>query len=88
MSNCGIKPLGMHTYQSSTAELPVKAWQMTMTLSLVSFNFPHVLYATGTSLRITPDSKVKDGTQNISCSIRDAYGLVMTEVLKDKMRMN
>lgn len=31
------------TYQSSTSALPVNAWHIIMTLSLVSFSFPHVL---------------------------------------------
>ena len=38
---------------------------MTMQLSLFALSLPHVLYATGTSLRVSPDSRVKDGIETI-----------------------
>lgn len=43
---------------------------MIMTLSFASFNFPHVLYATGTSFSTGPDSRVKDGTIYMLWSMR------------------
>lgn len=67
---------GGNTHQSSTSELPVNAWQMIITLSLFSFNFPHVLYATGTSLRVSPHSSVKDGRTRICWSMATSGDIV------------
>jgi hypothetical protein len=52
-------------HQSSTSALPVNAWQMTMTLSPRPLSFPHVLYATGTSFSLYPDSSSNSGIVTI-----------------------
>lgn len=48
-------------HQSSTSAEPVRAWQMTRQLSPRGLSLPQVLYATGTSWSVTPDSSVKEG---------------------------
>ena len=68
------------TNQSSTSALPVNAWQIIITLSLVSFSLPHVLYAIGTFFKLLPDSKIKEGTTNVSCSSKEAKWEVMVQV--------
>jgi hypothetical protein len=65
------------THQSSTSALPVKAWQIIMTLSLVELRVPHVLYATGTSHRTLPHSSVKAGTVWMDWSMRAAKGDIL-----------
>ena len=40
----------------------MNAWQMIITLSLVSFNFPHVLNAISILLSTDPRSSMKEGT--------------------------
>ena len=62
------------TDQSSTSELPVRAWQITKQLSLFSLSFPQVLYVTGISLSFTPDSKVKLGIVIVLCDMSSANG--------------
>jgi hypothetical protein len=49
---------------------------MTRQLSCSAFSLPHVLYATGTSLSVTPDSRVKLGIMVIFWVIRAANGLL------------
>lgn len=49
-------------HQSLTSALPDNAWHMTIALSPFSESFPRVLYATGTLCKMTPDSRVKEGT--------------------------
>jgi len=55
----------LQLYQSSTSALPESAWQIIMTFDPSAFSFPHVLYATGTRLKITPDSSSNSGTITI-----------------------
>lgn len=55
-------------HQSATSALPLRAWHMTRALSLFSESWPRVVYATGTFLRVTPDSRVKEGTMAKSWS--------------------
>ena len=64
-------------YQSSTSALPVRAWQMTKTLSALAFNLPQVLYATGTFFRVAPDSRVKVGTMATFCCMRSPNGFLV-----------
>lgn len=59
-------------YQSSTSALPESAWHITRTLVASAFSFPHVLYATGTSLKITPDSSSNSGIIAICWSFTSA----------------
>jgi hypothetical protein len=62
-------------HQSPTSALPVRAWQMTMTLSASGERVPLVVYATGTLERVTPDSRVKDGITAICwCGMSSANG--------------
>lgn len=56
-------------HQSSTSALPVNAWQIIMTLSLVSLSLPQVLYATGTCLSVVPHSRVNSGRVKTSWSM-------------------
>lgn len=66
---CEFALLELTTHQSSTSALPVKAWQIIMTLSLAMLSFPQVLYATGTSRSVRPDSSVNDGIRAIVCPL-------------------
>jgi hypothetical protein len=79
----GKRETGIGTYQSSTSALPVKAWQIIITLFLSSFSLPHVLYATGASWRVSPFSSSKKGTMSVDCWIRLAIPLI---VVDDVMR--
>ncbi len=47
-SNARPGPPSNGPHQSPTSALPVKAWQITMALSLFGDNLPVVLYASGT----------------------------------------
>lgn len=60
--------LSSYAYQSSTSALPVKAWQITITLSAVSFSLPKVFHAIGTLVIVTPVSSVNVGMMVIFCS--------------------
>jgi hypothetical protein len=80
----GKRETGIGTYQSSTSALPVKAWQIIITLFLSSFSLPHVLYATGASWRVSPFSSSKEGTTSVACSIRLAKPLIVVDVLLRK----
>lgn len=75
VSNALPGPPRRGPHQSLTSALPVRAWQMTMALSPLALSFPRVVYATGTFLRVTPDSRVKEGIMAICWSgMRAAKG--------------
>jgi hypothetical protein len=67
MSNALPEPPSSGPHQSLTSALPVKAWQITMTLSQLALSLPRWLYATGTLRKVTPDSSVKEGMMAMSC---------------------
>lgn len=62
-------------HQSATSALPDRAWHMTRALSPFGDSLPRELYAIGTLRRVTPDSRVNEGTIAMCWSgMREAKG--------------